>query len=548
MVQPSEQAQTAPSQSTPAEHSTTGFSNGQASVSAQQQQPNSSAAQTGPLSRPEQARSVLSHEHSDRAVSPVQGVSLGEEQSRASAAVSSTLSPEELQASRQAQAMAPGIDSLRKRRQQQMPQQTPAQHSAPMPARQLHQQDSTQSELSQHNRQGHPTDAEQYEQQAIDRDVVKPAQQGASERSSNSVSAEVQLPQQDAAQVSESDSLLDAIIAGTLDWEELTSAQEAATEQSAQMPSHHSASNHQQGFAESPSRPQTQSQPQSDTQTQPQSLQSPLAHLTKLQQQAMQSKKGQQAQPQTQASKPQSATQTPQRVLNQQQLEVQPQTQAQTGHQPWPETPSQTGQQAQPQTQARTGQQPQPWVPQQTPTAGSDATPPSQQTAPRVNSRLKLHRNAPGLQSRKQRMRDAALHRARSDKSPAAKLPGPSSGGGSATDNALPGGPQPAQPQQTKWRLVKSESTAAEEFVKPTADASKQRPAWASRAGPPATNDVEPQQDVESVSNAQHAEAGVSSESRALTKKELQALADRRGLDFERLLADARSRGIFVAD
>ena len=99
--------------------------------------------------------------------------------------------------------------------------------------------------------------------------------------------------------------------------------------------------------------------------------------------------------------------------------------------------------------------------------------------------------------------------------------------------------------QETKWRVTNSQQTTAEEFVKPPADIDSQRPAWAASAQPVAGTDEEAAQlDDESKPITNPSE----SISRPLTKQELRALAARRGLDYQRLLADAVSRGIPVSD
>ena len=99
--------------------------------------------------------------------------------------------------------------------------------------------------------------------------------------------------------------------------------------------------------------------------------------------------------------------------------------------------------------------------------------------------------------------------------------------------------------QETKWRVIKSEEATAEDFAKRPSEVESQRPAWAVSASSIAKTDAE-EEDAQP-----HAQAGSSaliSVSRPLTKSELSALATRRGLNYEKLLADALARGIAVTD
>ncbi|KAL0054565.1 hypothetical protein WJX82_011065 [Trebouxia sp. C0006] len=114
------------------------------------------------------------------------------------------------------------------------------------------------------------------------------------------------------------------------------------------------------------------------------------------------------------------------------------------------------------------------------------------------SSRLRLRTTSPGLQTKKPRMRDAAARQAKVDRSQAAKTQGPDDVMSKLREAGRASSQKENQEEQIQWRV---------------ADA---------------------------------AEAPVGS--RALKKGELKALADRRGLNFEKLLADAWSRGIAVED
>ena len=117
--------------------------------------------------------------------------------------------------------------------------------------------------------------------------------------------------------------------------------------------------------------------------------------------------------------------------------------------------------------------------------------------------------------------------------------------------SSVPGGLLATQtsnsaPRQVEQRKVISEQMSAEEFHRLNASAADvRRPAWASNE----MYDPKPEPDMVPVPAAQGSqhESGVSSSGgRALSRAELQALAERRGLNFERLLADATSKGVIV--
>ena len=440
-----------------------------------------------------------------------------EEQQMQSAA-GDVINPEELQAARHAQAMAPGIDALRKRRKQSDPKRAPAEAADSMPAINQQQVASPSTEV--------------FEQATEQQILEMSAPQDIIEISDAALTADINSPTQDMAQLAESESLLDAVIAGSIDWEELASLSASAQEVAGSQQS-----------AQEASQPKT-----SDSQLiAPQTS----AHVTKQQ---------------TKARSPQSQS------MQNQQADLPPQTLSQLSHEPdesksssVESTGTETSQVVLDQQQNRQTQEPMslPQLSQsqaaqtqakqqgsgQAGRAASDSTTKASARAARSSSGLRLHRNAPGLQTKTRRMREAAMQRAQNERLQAAKLQPATTESSSDQAGTLFG--SQAIPQQDKWRVVKSESTSAEEFVKPTTDVAEQRPVWAVRAGLPSSAPAGSsggQVDGIDTSSAESATAVESSESRALTKKELKALADRRGLDFERLLVDARSRGILVTD
>ena len=440
-----------------------------------------------------------------------------EEQQMQSAA-GDVINPEELQAAQHAQAMAPGIDALRKRRKQSEPKSAPAEPADSMPAINQQQVTSPSTEVFE---------------QATEQQNLEMSAQDIIEISDAALTADINSPTQDMVKLAESESLLDAIIAGSIDWEELASLSASAQE-----------------IAGSQQSAQKASQPQiSDSQLI--APQTSTAHVTKQQ---------------TKARSPQSQS------MQNQQADHSPQTLSQLSHEPdesesssVESTGTETSQVALDQQQNRQTQEPvslprlsegqatQTQAKQQglgeAGRGASDSTTKASARAARSSSGLRLHRNAPGLQTKTRRLREAAMQRAQSERLQAAKLQPATTESSSDHAGTLFG--SQAVPQQDKWRVVKSESTSAEEFVKPTPDVAEQRPVWAVHAGLPSSAPAGSsggQVDGIDTSSAESATAVESSESRALTKKELKALADRRGLDFERLLVDARSRGILVTD
>lgn len=477
------------------------------SPSPQHQKPHATAAQ---------AHSPVDHELDDSA-----------EKGQSLAAAARSLSPEELQASQHAQAMAPGIDSLLKRRKQQQPpqqaEQTQVEPEHAIPMQEVHHQQALQPEVAQHSSPKQAAEADLYDARgkAAEQVASIPAEQAGPASSLNLTTAEGQMSRaEEAAQLAESDSLLDAIIAGSIDWAEVAAAttQEHASSQQSPLPaSEHSSTSQQAGLRQSqtPTRRPSQAESQIQSQIVPD-------HQSSGQLQDLQSEQ------------------------QQQRPKLQPDAQEPVTYQSINTKSPQTGPIQQ--SEAQSGVPPQ--VSQQVPEQASKVHPDVRKPADialRTSSRLRLHRTSPGLQTKKLRMRDAAARQGKVERSQAAKTQGPDDvlskgrGTGSASSE------KEKQEEQIQWRVVRSESTTAEEFVKPTADAVSQRPAWASHAAASAAGSVEQNAGL-SMSTTQGDAAEASADSRALTKRELKALADRRGLNFEKLLADARSRGIAVEE
>ena len=448
-----------------------------------------------------------------------------EEQSLAAAA--SFLSLEEVQASQHAQAMAPGIDSLLKRRkQQQQPQeaeqtQVELEHATPM-QEVLHQQ-AIQPEVAQHGNPKQAAEADLFDTRgrAAKQVASIPAEQAEAASSPKLTSAEGQmLRDEEAAQLAESDSLLDAIIAGNIDWAEVAAATVQEHASSQQQPL---SANQQSSIGQQSGLRQSQTHTPSLSQSEPEiQLTTMPDHQSDGQLQDLQSEQQQQ-----------------------QQTKLQPDAQEPVTYQSASTKSPQTG--ASQQSEAQPGASPQ--VSQQVPEQARKAYPDIRKPADialRRSSRLRLRTTSPGLQTKKLRMRDAAARQSKVDQSQAAKTQGPDDVMSKLREAGRASSQKEKQEEQIQWRVVRSESTTAEEFVRPTADAVSQRPAWASHAAAPAGNEEQNAGPSMSATQADAAEAPVGS--RALKKGELKALADRRGLNFEKLLADALSRGIAVED
>ena len=474
-----------------------------------------------PYATSAQAHSSADHELDDSA---------DKEQSLAAAA--SSLSPEELQASQHAQAMAPGIDSLLKRRKQQQQQQPPQEaeqtqdeleHATPM--QEVHHQQAFQPEVAQHSSPGEAAEAYLYDAhgKAGEQRASIPAERAEAGSSLNLTTAEGQMSNdEEAAQLAESDSLLDAIIAGSIDWAEVAAAtgQEHASSQQLPLSANQQSSTSQQaGLKQSLTHTQrsSQSEPEIQSQMVPD-------HQSDGQLQDLQSEQ------------------------QQQRPQLQPDAQEPVTYQSINTKSPQTGvSDSSQQSEAQSGTSPQ--APQQVPEQASTANPDVRKPADiavRRSSRLRLRTTSPGLQTKKLRMRDAAARQSKVDQSQAAKTQGPDDVLNKLREAGRASSQKEKQEEQVQWRVVRSESTTAEEFVKPTADAVSQRPAWASHAAAPAGNEEQNAGPSMSATQGDAAEASVGS--RALKMGELKALADRRGLNFEKLLADARSRGIAVEE
>ena len=446
------------------------------------------------------------------------------------AAAASSLSPEEVQASQHAQAMAPGIHSLLKLRKQQQQQQQPPQaaeqaqvepeHATPM-QEVLHQQP-VQPEVAQHGSPRQAAEADLYDAhgKAAEQVASVPAKRAKPGSSPHLSTATGQMSRADeATQLAESDSLLDAIIAGSIDWK-VTAAtvQEQASSQQPPLPaSEHSSTSQQAGLRQSHMHTQRSFQSESEIQ-----LPTVPDHQSDGQLQDLQ-------------------------FEQQQQLpKLQPDAQEPVAYQSINTESLQTG--ATQQSEVHPGASPQ--ASQQVPQQASKVHPDVRKLgdiALRTSSRLRLRTTSPGLQTKKLRMRDAAAQQGKAERSQAAKPQGPDEVLSKLRAAGRASSQKEKQEEQIQWRVVRSESTTAEEFVKITADAVSHRPAWAPHGAASAPGSIE-QNAGPSMSTAQADAAEASVDSRALTKGELKALADRRGLNFEKLLADARSRGIAVEE
>ena len=447
------------------------------------------------------------------------------------AAAASSLSLEEVQASQHAQAMAPGIHSLLKLRKQQQQQQQPPQaaeqalvepeHATPM-QEVLHRQP-VHPEVAQHSSPRQAAEADLYDAhgKAAEQVASVPAERAKPGSSPHLSTATGQMSRADeATQLAESDSLLDAIIAGSIDWAEVTAAtvQEQASSQQPPLPaSEHSSTTQQAGLRQSLMHTQRSFQSESEIQ-----LPTVPDHQSDGQLQDLQFEQ------------------------QQQQPKLQPDAQEPVAYQSINTESPQTG--ATQQSEVHPGASPQAsqQVPEQASTVYPDVRKPGD-IALRTSSRLQLRTTSPGLQTKKLRMRDAAAQQGKAERSQAAKPSGPDEVLSKLRAAGRASSQKEKQEEQIQWRVVRSESTTAEEFMKPTADAVSHRPAWAPHGAASAAGSVE-QNAGPSMSTAQADAAEASLDSRALTKGELKALADRRGLNFEKLLADARSRGIAVEE
>ena len=322
---------------------------------------------------------------------------------------------------------------------------------------------------------------------------------------------------------SDYDSLLDAIAAGELDWE-ATAAEQSPNDQ---------ASMQQPGSSQQTQATLEQSLQASANQTssqQPVRLEqvkampntpadSSLEHATAaavaadgLDMQAATDKPG----PNHQQTSPESSEQSAEAQSNQQPAEAQS-----------TQDPVTYGQSQKP---AEAAEQAWPWESSQ---AAADTPTLSADVVARSSSRLRLRRASPSMQSQKQagRTKKPTKNKTLSDLLKR-KSNRPSSQG---------------TMQETKWRVINSQQTTAEEFVKPPTDVDSQRPVWA--ASPASVAQPMSGTDADAVEHEGESKPSAHpSESRPLTKQELRALAARRGLDYKRLLADAVSRGIPVSD
>lgn len=459
------------------------------------------------------------------------------------------MSVEETQASQHSQAMAPGIDALRRRRAavlQQQQQQSPGEDGMPLPPQ--------QAPLT--NGHAEPQHASAEQNSVSTGDQVQAVAQTASHQQANhtgrfqdealdaSRDSPVDLPLHtesddtawtgavaephagDTSDVSSSreehplmkavtngdqadyDSLLDAIASGSLDWE--PPAQQASSSQASeqQLNTHHHMQTRlpsQEPASDSTKLPQhtwheqAEAMPSNPADT-------PLQHPDTAPAPAAAAPGQQPVTPSLPTATPgsthqHSTTEASQRAAEAQDL-------------------ANSGQSQQP---AEAADQAWPWEDGK----GADTPALSADIVARSGSRLRL-RTASSSARRPQKQSSRKV--ASRSQTPSNLL----SPKGTASQGAV---------QETEWRVTNSQQTTAEEFVKRPADLDNQRPVWAASAAVPAGAGVEA---------AQH-EAGSRqspppSESRPLTKQELRALAARQGLDYDRLLADALSRGIPMSD
>ena len=341
----------------------------------------------------------------------------------------------------------------------------------------------------------------------------------------------------------EYDSLLDAIAAGELDWEapvaeESPNDQASKQQPSSSQPTHTmlqqplQASTHQTSSQQPMGREQAEamsSNPADDS----------LEH-------AAAAAAGCNPQPSTashptdkpgtthQQTSPESSQQSAEAHSSQQSAEAQPSQQSAEAQSRQDAVSSEQSEKA-----VKAAEQAWPWDSSQ---AAADTPTLSADVVARSSSRLRLRRALPSQQPQKQADRtQKPTGRTKTLSDLLKSKSNRSSGQGTM--------------QETKWRVTNSEQTTAEEFVKPPADIDRQRPVWAASAAPAAQPVSGPAAQPVSGSDEEAAQyeggsqpSAPPSESRPLTKQELRALAARRGLDYQRLLADAVSRGIAEAD
>ena len=514
-----------------------------------------------------EAATQLQHQHSPTAAHSSAEHELTEPALEADVADSGAMSAEEVRASQHTAAMAPGIDALRKRRAAVQQQQQPSADDAESLSQQqmgqlqsVHENDSTaaaaaetslpndqvqtaaaQAGVSLANthstpavlRTEHQPEPSQYEPLDLGQQPTQPVGTTkpdtphtgtASGHHADEVSGESGSVQEEwqpsRAETSggqnDYDSLLDAIAAGELEWEAPAAEQILTSQASEQQPS----SSQQTRLEESPFSDQTSSTQQlrheQSGATPSNSADHPFEHATTAT--VTDGPDQQSATVSHTTDKPGATHQETSPGSSQQSAEARPS-----------QNPGSTEQGQKPGEAAK---QAWPWDARRaaagTPSLSSDVV-------ARSSSRLRLRRGSSSLQPQKQagRTKKAAgkaktlsdLLKSKSDR--------PSSQGSM---------------QETKWRVTNSQQTTAEEFVKPPSDIDSQRPVWAAAQAAPAAQHGSGIDEEAAQGEGESKPGAPPTESRPLTKQELRDLAARRGLDYQRLLADAVSRGIPVSE
>lgn len=468
------------------------------------------------------------------------------------------MSVEEVRASHHTRAMAPGIDALRRRRaaalQQQSaaedgtslsrqqaqqtsgdaePQHAAVEEDAVAEATMMHNQLQAATQMTDHTQVDHAGTSQDQELHASSRRLHLPPDTESGDATWTDAAADhhagdisgVSSPEDEhdgavtSADQAKYESLLDAIASGSLDWEP-AAQQSSSSQASEQEPTEHQ---------------HTQTQLQTRLQSH-QNVLDPTylpQQMWPEQAEAMPSTSTERPGPQSAAppAAPAAAAPSQQPATPGPPTATHVPTQQQTATEASQESEAQSSQefanseQSQ-QRPAEAAQQSWPWDDRR----AADAPTLSADVLARSGSRLRLRTaSSSSLRPQKQSSRKAA----RRSQTPSSLL------------NSRNPGSQGTL-QEDKWRVITSEETTAEEFVKPPVDIDNGRPVWAASAVAPAARAGagEGAAQDEAATN----QSAPPSESRPLTKQELRALAARQGLDFERLLADALSRGIPVSD
>lgn len=526
-----------------------------------------SSSHTGEVlaSSPGEAATQLRHQHSPTAAHSSSEHELTEATQEADVADSGGMSAEELRASKHTAAMAPGIDALRKRRAagQQQPSADAAeslsqQQMGELQAVQEHDSAAASAETSMPNDQvqtaaqagvplanpqsvptvlpqEHQPEPSQHQALNLGQQPTQPLgttkpdtpHTGTnSDHHADDISDESGSVQQDrqpsTAETSgvqhDYDSLLDAIAAGELDWEAPAAEQIPSSQASRQQPGRSQST--QTRLEQSPSSDQTSSEqqvrPEQSGATPSNSPNHSFEHAT-----SAAASDG----PDQQAATASHTTDKPGFT----QQESSPGSQQQSAEAHPSQDPFSTEQSQEPGEAAK---QAWPWD-ARTAAAGTPSL--SSDVVARSSSRLRLRRKSSSLQPQKQAGRTKTAAGKAKTLSDLLKSKGnrPSSQGSM---------------QETKWRVTNSQQMTAEEFVKPPSDIDSQRPVWAAAQAAPAAQDGSGIDEEAGQREGESKLGAPPSESRPLTKQELRDLAARRGLDYQRLLADAVSRGIPVSE